>query len=121
MNTNELFLQFRQEIKSRRSAAYQKIASYDSQEQDLLHYLENEKCDAVDMVRVAKELKNIRKHRRLAKIEVDKCNSIHSVIANKDLKKFEDKTYMYKTDALINIAGRRQGQIIPSFDKSKLM
>jgi hypothetical protein len=121
MNTNEMFSRFREEIKSRRDVAWQEVISYNAQEQDLLHYLENEKCDAVDMVRVAKELKTIRQHRRMAKIEVDRCNSIHSSIAKKNLKKFEEKTYTYKTDALINIAGRKQGQVIQSFDENKLM
>lgn len=121
MNTHEMFLQFRKEIALRRNAANEKVTKYNLQEQDLLHFLENEKCDAVDLVRVAKELRDMRKYRRIAKIEVDRCNSILSSISHKDLKKFEDKTYTYKTDALANIAGRRQGHIIESFDKSKLM
>lgn len=87
MNTREMFERFRQEIQTRRDAAYKELSRYDAQEQDLLHYLENEKCDAVDMVRVAKELKMLRQHRRMAKIEVDRCNSIHSSIAKKNLKK----------------------------------
>ena len=121
MDTNEMFLQFRKEVRSRWYIASQNVTTYNSQEQDLLHFLENEKCDAVDMVKVAKELKSLRQRRRIAKIEMERCQSILSSIDKKDLKRFEEKTYTYKTDALVNIAGRQQGQIIQSFDKSKLM
>lgn len=38
-----------------------KVSEYDLQEQDLLHYIENEVCNAVDLVKIATKLKDIRK------------------------------------------------------------
>ena len=84
------------------------ISHYDLQIQDLLHYMENEPCDAVDLVRIAVQLKNIQQQRRVCKIECDKLRSVYDSFQGKnvtklldqDLTKFEKKTYTDKTTVI---------------------
>jgi hypothetical protein len=111
MDTKDMFLEFRKEIVIRRNNACKELSLCDLREQDLLHFLENENCDAVAMIKVAKGLKEVRYQRRCVKIELDKCNSIYSAIEKKNLDKFEEKTYEYKTDVLKNIAHRKKGDV----------
>ena len=83
-----------------------KVSEYDLQEQDLLHYIENEVCNAVDLVKIATKLKDIRKKRRVYKVELEKLQAVEApfvgtkVAWNKDLTKFANKTYTNKSDIL---------------------
>lgn len=98
------------ELKQRSNELAQLQSQYDQEEQDLLHFLEGEKCDAVQMVKVAKKLKIIRQERRDVKNEHTKIltllntcpqeNYVHSLIGKK---------YVYKTDILSGIAARPKG------------
>lgn len=84
----------------------QKLSDYDLQEQDLLHYLENKTCDAVDLVKIATKLKSIRQQRRKCKVEQDKVMSAMSdfnnvkIHWNRDLSKFDEKTYTNRTNVI---------------------
>lgn len=75
MTAKELQTQLKQTFESivnHREKLSAQISHYDLQIQDLLHYMENEPCDAVDLVRIAVQLKNIQQQRRVCKIECDK-------------------------------------------------
>lgn len=85
------------------------LSRYDNEEQDLLHFVENEKYDAVTMVKVAKELKEVRLARRVIKIELEQVQSMKDQLSQKNHEKFAKKTYVYKTDVLSNIAHRTKG------------
>ena len=69
----------------------------DLEEQDLLHFLEFEKCDAVTLTRISKELKNVRIKRRAIKGEYEEIQKVRCRLG-KELKETGDKTYTYKTN-----------------------
>lgn len=113
MTAEELRIQLKQafdDIEAYENELSQKLSNYDLQQQDLLHYLENEICDAVDLVKIATKLKSIRQQRRVCKVEQDKILSATSAFANikvhwnRDLSKFEKKSYTNKTDILDGMA-----------------
>lgn len=115
MTAKELQTQLKQTLKSivdHREKLSAQISHYDLQIQDLLHYMEIEPCDAVDLVRIAVQLKNIQQQRRVCKIECDKLRSIYDSFQGKnvtklldqDLMKFEKKTYTDKTTVINDMA-----------------
>lgn len=115
MTAKELQTQLKQTFESivnHREKLSAQISHYDLQIQDLLHYMENEPCDAVDLVRIAVQLKNIQQQRRVCKIECDKLRSIYDSFQGKnvtklldqDLMKFEKKTYTDKTTVINDMA-----------------
>lgn len=74
---------------------------YDNELQDIEHYLEGANCDAVDMVRAAKAIKEIRQKRRSVKVELQQLHSVYDTtkMSIAPLKKIAKKTnYTYKTD-----------------------
>ena len=115
MTAKELQTQLKQTFESivnHREKLSAQISHYDLQIQDLLHYMENEPCNAVDLVRIAVQLKNIQQKRRVCKIECDKLRSIYDSFQGKnvtklldqDLMKFEKKTYTDKTTVINDMA-----------------
>ena len=74
-----------------------------------MHFVENEKYDAVTMVKVAKELKEVRLARRMIKIELEQVQSMRDQLLQKNHEKFAEKSYVYKTDVLSDIAYRTKG------------
>lgn len=111
MTAKELQTQLKQTFESivdHREKLSAQISHYDLQIQDLLHYMEFEPCDAVDLVRIAVQLKNIQQQRRVCKIECDKLRSVYDSFQGKnvtklldqDLTKFEKKTYTDKATVI---------------------
>jgi hypothetical protein len=111
MTAKELQTQLKQTLESivdHREKLSAQISHYDLQIQDLLHYMEIEPCDAVDLVRIVVQLKNIQQQRRVCKIECDKLRSVYDSFQGKnvtklldqDLTKFEKKTYTDKTTVI---------------------
>ena len=74
-----------------------KVSEYDLAITDIMHFLEFEKCDAVAMVKAAKKLKDLRAERRLVKIEKEQTDCLITTMRNKNLARFEHKTYTYRT------------------------
>lgn len=74
---------------------------YDSQQDDILHYLEMMKCDAIKSSKLMKALKEIRAKRRLVKEELGAVNSITSLA--KQSKYENNDTYVYKTNVVIEL------------------
>lgn len=101
--------QFLTDLKKRKGELWQQLSKYDSQEQDLLHFLEAEKYDAVTMVRVTKLLKDSRIARRKIKVELEQIQSLSDVVSHRNMKRFEEKPYTYRTDILSMTAQRTQG------------
>jgi hypothetical protein len=101
--------QFLHDLTKRYNELIALLSKYDCEEQDLLHFIENEKYDAVTMVKVTKELKDVRISRRVIKVELEQVKSMKDQLSNKNHEKFAKKTYKYKTDVLSNIAHRTKG------------
>jgi isocitrate dehydrogenase len=104
--------QFLWDLAKRRKELSEQLSQYNNQEQDLLHFLENERYDAVVMVKVAKQLKDNRLSRRAIKVEIDQLNSMSSILTKKNLLKFAEKDYEYRTNILSDTAHRTKGMKI---------
>jgi hypothetical protein len=72
--------------------------------------LELEKCDAITMIKIAKELKSVRQKRRVAKEEFTTlqmlrdrlhCGGVNKLCDNEAVKKH----YSYRTDVMKKIVG----------------
>ena len=69
---------------------------------DAEHFLENEKCDAVVLVKAAKLIKDLRQKRRKVKVELEKLQSIKDTIT-KGMTRFDNKSYTYRTEIINDI------------------
>jgi uncharacterized coiled-coil DUF342 family protein len=68
-----------------------KLSELDSKEQDLLHYIENNKISILWCYKMIKEIKTIRQERRRVKNDMDllsKFNELKSKISSKDNRQF---------------------------------
>ena len=91
----------------RRKELQSVLSGYDMTLQDALHFLENEKLDAVAMVQVAKKIKDMRMRRRAIKIELEKLQSVTDSIT-KGVARFDNKSYTYRTTAMKSIRTSRR-------------
>lgn len=68
-----------------------RLSELDSKEQDLLHYIENNKISILWCYKMVKEIKTIRQERRRVKNDMDllsKFNELKSKISSKDNRQF---------------------------------
>ena len=95
------------QAKSRQTELIAELSRHDLMLADAEHYLELEKCDAVDMVRTAKKIKEIRQNRRKVKNELDQINCLIQFEGQKDISKYENnKIYTYRTQIMDDIRKR---------------
>lgn len=80
-------------------------SKYDLAEQDILHFIEFEKCDAVTGSKLLKKLKEVRILRREIKNECEELQSILDKIDKSGLKNYTrpHKTYTYRTVTLESV------------------
>lgn len=103
-NIKDLERSFLTQVKTRKEELSTEISQHDMAISDILHYLENEKCDAVDMVRAAKKLKEIQKNRRKVKIEREQALCLLRLVNESNILKYEcDKKYKYRTTAVNDV------------------
>lgn len=102
MNFNQIRDNFMKEAKERMVALENKQSQYDTIISDALHFLENEKCDAVAMVKISKYLQSITKKRRKVKVEHDKLSGVISA-ATINAEKLDERTYTYRTNNIQDI------------------
>jgi hypothetical protein len=113
MTTLENYSAFRAELVKRNKELLESLSQYDFEITDLLHYLENEKCDAVQMVLVAKRLKETRIKRRIVKTELEQIQSLNDQLrSERHMKCVGGSKYKYRTDALKDIGNREKGHVI---------
>jgi hypothetical protein len=72
---------------------------------DAEHFLENEKCDAIVLVKTAKLIKELRQKRRKVKIELEKIQSIRDSMT-KGMVRFDNKGYTYRTEIMNDITNK---------------
>ena len=93
---------YRDEILKRKKELEAMISHVDLEEQDILHFLENEKYNAVIMAKTTKRLITLRKERRAIKEEWVDINWIASRMQNElPERKFHD--YKYRTNIMEEI------------------
>ena len=104
MRFEQLRQEFLKEAKVRRVELEAEQSKYDLMLSDAMHFLENEKCDAVTMVKTAKLIKELRQKRRKIKVEMEKLQSTKDSMT-KGVSKFDKKNYTYRTE-IINIISK---------------
>lgn len=103
-NIKDLRKGFLKQMGLRKQELEQEQSKYDLAISDALHYLENEKCDAVSMVKTAKLIKELRHKRREVKVEREQVVCLLSSVRMKDIVKFEQRTdYTYRTNVMDGI------------------
>lgn len=93
---------FLKEVEERRVYLSTEQSHYDMIIQDALHFLENEKCDAIAMIKIAKYIKETQQKRRRVKVELEKLQSVCDSIT-KGVVRFDKKTYTYRTTTISTI------------------
>ena len=103
---NRLFMEFIEQLEKYEEAYKKGVSEANAIEQDLLHFLENENCDAVTMVIIAKKIQENRRARRNDKVCLQQIQSIkdNKIEKRKNLDEFENKTYTYKSDVMSHIS-----------------
>lgn len=103
-NIKNLERDFINQMKTRKEELSSQISQYDMAISDIMHHLENEKCDAVDLVRISKKLKEIRKHRRVVKVEREQVLCLLRLVSSSNIDKYERRTkYVYRTKVMDDI------------------
>lgn len=98
----EHYNSYRDEIKKRKRDLEEELSKVDLKQQDILHFLENEKCDAVTMSKVTKKLIAVRKQRREIKQEWAYINWIWLRMKDK-IQENNNTNYRYRTDIMNDI------------------
>lgn len=87
----EYMLKLFQEIDKRLSELRGKQSEWDKKQDELLHYIENHKLDAVKSCKIVRLLQYVRDERRLVKDEIDTINSLKDTFIDKYKSKFIEK------------------------------
>lgn len=100
----ELERSFLTQMKTRKEELSSEISRYDMAISDIMHYLENEKCDAIALVKASKKLKEIRQKRRVVKVEREQVLCLLRTISTSNIEKYEHRTkYKYRTNIMDDI------------------
>lgn len=102
MKFEQLQNEFLQKAKVRRRELELEQSKYDLMVTDIVHFLENEDCDAIAMVKAAKLIKEVTRDRRKTKSELEKLSSVMDTMT-KGMAKFDKKRYTYRTTVIDNI------------------
>lgn len=95
---------FTLQMKTRKEELCLQISQYDMEINDLLHHLENYRCDAVSLVKIAKKIKEVRQQRRTAKVEREQVLCLLRTVSESHIEKYERRTkYTYKTKVIDEI------------------
>lgn len=85
---------------NRKEELCKELSKKDGEQEDILHYLEFKKCDAIITSKLVKKLKEVRKERRLIKEELEAVQRITQGINERKLK---DKEYKFRTNVVMEI------------------
>lgn len=92
---------FIKKANERRQELYKKLSEYDNQLNDIMHYIEMMKCDAIVSSKLMKKLKELRQKRRIIKDELHALDSICAL--SKKSKYKNNETYEFKTNVVIDL------------------
>jgi threonine aldolase len=103
-NIKDLRKTFLQSARLRQKELTNELSQCDLALSDAMHFLENENCDAVAMVKTAKRIKELRMKRRKIKVEWEQANILYQSVKDKDIVRCEQKTaYTYRTKVMDDI------------------
>ena len=101
---NNLF----EDMTNRRNELSKLISNYDLQEQDILHYIEMKKCDAIMSAKLMKKLKEVTCARRVVKEEYCSLNSLTTNLKRNKYK--NNQEYTFKTNIIIDLLEEDKGE-----------
>lgn len=92
------------QMKTRKEELSSELSQYEMTINDILHCLENEKCDAVTLVKASKKLQEIRRKRRKIKVEREQVLCLLRCVSTSNIEKYERGTkYKYRTNVMDDI------------------
>ena len=94
MSAEELLkymLNFFQDIDKRLQELSSKQSEWDKKQDEILHYIENHKMDAIKSCKAVKLLQHVRDERRLVKDEIDAIHSLKDTFVDKYKNKLIEK------------------------------
>lgn len=94
---NNVRQQIIEEMREEKTKLFDELSKYDSYENDLLHYIEFEPCDAIMSAKLMKALKKNRHNRRMIKNEISQLDCmVGRMLNNVTVKTDENKNKTYK-------------------------
>lgn len=100
-------LVFFQDTDKRLKELNQEQSKWDIKQDEILHYIENHKLDAVKGCRVLKILKQVRTERRIVKNEIDVIQSLKATFIDKYKNKFIEKDIIQALKSLKELENRQ--------------
>lgn len=101
-------LTFFQDIDKRLSELSKQQSVWDIKQDELLHYIENNKLDAVRACKIVKNLKYVREQRRQVKNEMNIINSLKDTFVDKYKNKFIEKDLIQALKNLRELKDRNE-------------
>ena len=101
-------LTFFQDIDKRLSELSKQQSVWDIKQDELLHYIENNKLDAVRACKIIKNLKYVREQRRQVKNEMNIINSLKDTFVDKYKNKFIEKDLIQALKNLRELKDRNE-------------
>ena len=110
--TLKYMLVFFQGIDKRLKELSNEQSKADTKQDEILHYIENHNLSASQSCKLTKQLKKVRKERRLVKDEIDTIRSLKDTFVDKYKNKFIEKDIM---QALKNLKALENKQNNPKY------
>lgn len=110
MSAEELLkylLNFFQDIDTRLVELRKKQSKWDKKQDEILHYIENHKMDAIKSCKAVKLLQYVRDERRLVKDEIDAISSLKDTFVDKYKNKLIEKDLMLALKNLRELEERK--------------
>lgn len=108
MNYVEEFNKYVQFISDKYTELSKQLSKVDSEQDDILHFLELETYDAITMMKITKKLREVRERRREIKNELSIIQTIHCRIGKSNVSGKTPSVYTFKTDVLYNISNKKK-------------
>ena len=100
-----------QETDKRLSELRGKQSKWDKKQDELLHYIENHKMDAVKSCKAVKLIQYVRDERRVVKNEIDTISSLKDTFIDKYKSKFIEKDLIIAIKNLNELKQRKDNPI----------
>jgi hypothetical protein len=100
-------LAFFQDTDKRLKELREEQSKWDIKQDEILHYIENHKLDAVKGCKLLKILKQVREERRIVKNEIDIVQSLKATFIDKYKNKFIEKDIMQALKSLKELENRQ--------------
>lgn len=100
-------LVFFQDTDKRLKDLREEQSKWDSIQDEILHYIENHKLDAIKGCKLLKILKQVRTERRIVKNEIDIVQSLKATFIDKYKNKFIEKDIMQALKSLKELENRQ--------------